>query len=146
MQGKPAKKSPAAKRSIQESKGKTQWEPDHTPMDAIFNDEGVPAGGTEVAPHLPFDPLEEQEQPMDPFTDHLDRPDPFRPMERKPGTVTRSGRASNPPELFMEQVYAVFDDSDAVEDYALLKQTDDPIALAAWTDTDTFHYHPARLS
>ncbi len=147
MQGKPAKKSPAAKRSIQESKGKTQWEPDHTPMDALFDAEGVPDRGSEVAPHLPFDPLEEQGQPMDPFNDqgddHLDRPDPFRPMERKPGTVTRSGRASNPPELFMEQVYAVLDDSDAVEDYELLQQTDDPIAFAARTDPDTLHYHQA---
>jgi hypothetical protein len=148
MQGKPAKKSPATKRSIHESKGKTQWEPDHTPMDDIVNDEGVPTRGSEVAPHLPFDPLEEQRQPMDPFNeqgdDHLDGPDPFRPMERKPGTVTRSGRASNPPELFMEQVYAVFiNDSDAVEDCELLKQTDDPIAFAARTDPDTLYYHQA---
>jgi hypothetical protein len=32
-------------------------------MDALFDAEGVPDRGSEVAPHLPFDPLEEQGQP-----------------------------------------------------------------------------------
>jgi hypothetical protein len=38
---------------------------------------------------------------------------------------------SNPPEHFMEMVYAVFDDTDAVEDYKMQTEAEDPIAFAA---------------
>jgi hypothetical protein len=56
------------------------------------------------------------------------------------GTTTRSGRASIPPELFMEQVYAVLDDSDAMEDYELQREAEDPIAFAATgSDPDPLH-------
>jgi hypothetical protein len=51
---------------------------------------------------------------------------------------------SIPQELFMEQVYAVLDDSDAVEDYELQREAEDPIAFAATgSDPDTLHYNAA---
>jgi hypothetical protein len=44
----------------------------------------------------------------------------------------------------MEQVYAVPDDSDAVEDYELQMEAEDPIAFAAsGSDPDTLHYNAA---
>jgi hypothetical protein len=45
----------------------------------------------------------------------------------------------------MEQIYAVFDNSDAVEDYELQKEAEDPIAFAASQsdDPDTLHYNQA---
>jgi hypothetical protein len=44
----------------------------------------------------------------------------------------------------MEQVYAVLDDSDAVEHYKLQREAEDPIAFAAsGSDPDTVHYNAA---
>jgi hypothetical protein len=44
----------------------------------------------------------------------------------------------------MEKVYAVLDDSDAVEDYELQREAEDPIAFAArGSDPDTLHYNTA---
>jgi hypothetical protein len=44
----------------------------------------------------------------------------------------------------MEQVYAVLDASDAVEDYELQREAEDPIAFAAnGLDPDTLHYNAA---
>jgi hypothetical protein len=43
---------------------------------------------------------------------------------------TQFGRVSSPPECFMEQVYAIFDDSDEVKDYKIQKDAEDPIAFA----------------
>jgi hypothetical protein len=44
----------------------------------------------------------------------------------------------------MEQVYAVLDDSDAVEDYELQREAEDPIAFAAsGSDPVTLHYNAA---
>jgi hypothetical protein len=49
-----------------------------------------------------------------------------------------------PPERFMEMVYAVFDDTDAVEDYKMQKEAKDPIAFAASSgDPDTLPYKDA---
>ncbi len=44
----------------------------------------------------------------------------------------------------MEMVYAVFDDTDAVEDYEMQTKAEDPIAFAAsWGDPDTLSYKDA---
>ena len=44
----------------------------------------------------------------------------------------------------MAQVYAVLDDSDAVEDYELQREAENPIAFAAsGLDPDTLHYNAA---
>jgi hypothetical protein len=110
MEGKPTKKG-TAKDAIKGTKQKIHWEPDHTLIDDVIStDEGVPQQGDEPAPHLPFVPLEEQRE------EGQEHADPSLCMECPPGTITRSGRVSSPPELFMEQIYAAFDDSDAVED------------------------------
>jgi hypothetical protein len=46
--------------------------------------------------------------------------------------------------FFMEQIYAAFEDSDAVEDYELQKEAEDPIAFAtSHSDPDTLHYNQA---
>jgi hypothetical protein len=52
---------------------------------------------------------------------------------------------SNPPELFvLEQVFTVFNNSNAVEDYKLQKEAEDPIAFAAsQSDPDALHYNQA---
>jgi hypothetical protein len=105
MQGKAIEKSPGAE-------SKFQWEPDHTPMDAGFAEEGLPEEG-EVSvpqPHLSFDPFDEKGEI---------HPEELPPGSSSHGTTTRSGRQSNPPERFMEMVYAVFDDTDAVRDYEM---------------------------
>jgi hypothetical protein len=101
MQGKAINKPPGAK-------SKFQWEPDHTPMDAGFAEEGLPEEG-EVSvpqPHLPFDPFDEKGEI---------HPEESPPGASSHGTTTRSGRQSNPPKRFMVMVYTVFDDTDAVE-------------------------------
>jgi hypothetical protein len=135
MEGKPTKKG-TAKVAIKGTKQKIHWEPDHTPIDDVITDEGVPQQGDEPAHHLPFDPLEEQRE------EGQEQADPFLRMERPPGTITRSGRVSSPLELFMEQIYAAFDDSDAVEDYELQREAEDPIAFAASrSGPDTLHYN-----
>ncbi len=131
MQGKAIKKVPG-------TKGKVQWEPDHSPLDAGYSEEGVPLEeeGSVPQPHLPFDPFDEEgEHPNQEAS-------PAGASAR--GTTTRSGRQSNPPERFMEMVYAVFDDTDAVEDYELQKEAEDPIAFAASRgDPDTLSYKDA---
>ena len=44
----------------------------------------------------------------------------------------------------MEMVYAVFDDTDAVDDYKMKKEAEDPIAFAASRgDPDTLSYNDA---
>jgi hypothetical protein len=137
MEGKPTKKG-TAKVAIKGTKQKIHWEPDHTPIDDVITDEGVPQQGDEPAPHLPFDPFEEQRE------EGQEQADPFLCMERPPGTITQSWRVSSPPELFMEQIYAAFDDSDAVEVYDLQQEAEDPIAFAAsQSDPDTLHFNQA---
>ena len=137
MQGKTIKKVPE---TPAQKGARVTWEPDHTPMDSLFPQQGVPQqGGNQVpAPHLPFDPSEEQGE-----SDNEDPPPPH-PGEPPRDTSTRSGRVSSPPELFMEQVYAVLDDTDAVEDYELQREAEDPIAFAAGkSDPDTLYYNQA---
>jgi hypothetical protein len=127
IQGKAVKKSPGAE-------SKFQWEPDHTPMDAGFAEEGLPeeGEGSVPQPHLPFDPFDEKGEI------HLEESPPGASSH---GTSTQSGRQSNPPERFMEMVYAVFDDTDAVEDYEMQKEAEAPIAFAASRgDPDTLSY------
>ena len=46
----------------------------------------------------------------------------------------------------MHKAFAAFDDSDAVEDYELQKETEDPITFATSKDPDTLHYHEAMIS
>jgi hypothetical protein len=41
MEGKPTKKDPE-KDAIKGTKQKIKWEPDHTPIDDVITDEGVP--------------------------------------------------------------------------------------------------------
>jgi hypothetical protein len=127
MQGKAIKKSPGAK-------SKFQWEPDYPPMDAGFAEEGLPEEreGSVPQPHLPFGPFDEKGEI---------HPEESPPGASSHGTTTRSGRQSDPPERFMEMVYAVFDDTDAVEDYKMQTKAEDPIAFAAsWRDPDTLSY------
>jgi hypothetical protein len=65
-------------------------------------------------------------------------------MEHPPETITPSGRVPNPPELFVEQVFTVSNDYDAVEEYKLQKEAEDPIAFAAsQLDPDTLYYNQA---
>jgi hypothetical protein len=105
----------------------------HTPMGNDVPGELCPQGG-DFAPHLLFAQYEEQgDSRQEGFND------PPEPEERSPETITRSGRA--PPEPFMEQVHAAFDDSDAVEDYKLQKEADDPITFTtSWPDPKSRHY------
>ncbi len=105
----------------------------HTPMGNDVPGELCPQGG-DFAPHLLFAQYEEQgDSRQEGFND------PPEPEERSPETITRSGRA--PPEPFMEQVHAAFDDSNAFEDYKLQKEADDPIAFTtSWPDPESRHY------
>ena len=137
MAGKPALPS-FDSQGIYDSNEKVQFEPDHTPINEDITVDPIPVQGDQVAPHLPFDPFQEQGGPR------LGKPTRLLASGRPPGTTTPSGRVSTPPELFMEQVYAVFDDTDAVEDYELQKEAEDPMAFAAsGSDPDTLHDNAA---
>jgi hypothetical protein len=113
MAGKPALPSKGIKKSNQLIRA----EPDHTPINHDIPEDPILVPEEPDEPQLPFDSLQEQASRTLEESTHL------LPSGRPPGTTTRSGRASIPPELFMEQVYAVLDDSDAVEDYELLQKT-----------------------
>jgi hypothetical protein len=106
-------------------------------MDAGFAEEGLPEEeeGSVLQPHLSFDPFDKKGEI---------HPEELPPGASSRGTTTQSGRQSNPPERFMEMVYAVFDDTDAVEDYKMQTEAEDPIACAAsWGDLDTLSYKDA---
>jgi hypothetical protein len=130
MAGKPALPSKGIKKPNQLIRA----EPDHTPINHDIPEDPILVPAEPDEPQLPFDPLQELTGRSVEESTHL------LPSGRPPGTTTRSGRASIPPELFMEQVYAVLDDSDAVEDYELQREAEDPIAFAAsGSDPDTLH-------
>ena len=134
MAGKPALPSKGIKKSNQLIRS----EPDHTPINHDIPEGPIPVQEEHDEPQLPSDPPQEQEGRR------LEETTQLLPSGRPPGTTTRSGRVSIPPELFMEQVYAVLDDSDAVEDYELQREAEDPIAFAATgSDPDTLHYNAA---
>jgi hypothetical protein len=94
-------------------------------------------GRAEEGDPLPLDPPT-PEQVEDQGEEELP---PSLPPEQ--GTTTRSGRTSVPPQRFIE-AYAVLDDSDAVEDYELQRDAEDPIAFAAnGSDPDSLYYNQA---
>jgi hypothetical protein len=132
------KRQGKAIKKLQGAKSKFQWEkPDHTGMDAGFAEEGLPeeGEGSVLQPHLPFDPFDEKGEI------HLEE---LPPGASSHGTTTQSGRQSNPPERFMEMVYTTFDDTDAVEDYKMQIEAEDPIAfVASRGDPDTLSYKDA---
>ena len=69
-------------------------------------------------------------------------PDPER--HRHPDSTRRSTRVSAPPRRFMEEVYSVLDETEAIEDYETQHLAEDPIAFAASkSDPDTLHYGEA---
>jgi hypothetical protein len=126
MTGKPL--LPAA---AKDHKRQVRLEPDHTPFNHDITEDPSSVQGGHDDHQLPF--LHQQGRRLDETIRHppSQRP-PGSPLQSgraalPSGTTTRSGRASIPPELFMEQVYAVLDDSDAVEDYELQREAEDPI-------------------
>ena len=137
MEGKPVLRS-IDPQSNREGQSQVTVEPDHTPINHDIPEDVTPDQGSIPSPHLPFDPFETQGD------NRLGKATRLPTNGRPQGTFTRSGRASNPPELFMEQVYAALDDTDAVEDYELQTEAEDPIAFAAsGSDPDTLHYNAA---
>jgi hypothetical protein len=142
MTGKPLLPSAA-----KDHKRQVRLEPDHTPINHAIPEDPIPAQGGHDEPQLP---LQQEGHGLDRTASH---PPSGRPpgslfqagrAALPSGTITRSGRASIPPELFMEQVYAVLDDSDAVEDYEFQREAEDSIAFAAnGSDPDTLHYDAA---
>jgi hypothetical protein len=131
MTGKPHLPSAA-----KDYKRQVRLEPDHTPINHDIPEDPIPVQGGHDEPPLPF---QQEGHGLDGTTRHppSGRP-PGSPLQAgraalPSGTTTRSERASIPPELFMEQVYAVLDDSDAVEDYELQREAEDLIAFAAST-------------
>jgi hypothetical protein len=129
MTGKPP--SPSAAKYY---KRQVRLEPDHTPFNHDIPKDPIPVQGGHDEPQLS---LQQEGHRLDGVTCHppYGRP-PRSPLQAgraalPSGSTTRSGRASIPPELFMEQVYAGLDDSDAVEDYELQREAEDTIAFAA---------------
>jgi hypothetical protein len=128
MNGKPLLPSAAKDHTRQ-----VRLEPDHTLINHDITEDPIPVQGGHDDPQLP---LQQEGRRLDETIRHppSGRP-PGSPLQSgrvalHSGTTTRSGRASIPPELFMEQVYAVLDDSDAVDDYELQREAEDPIAFA----------------
>jgi hypothetical protein len=133
--------------AAKDHKRQVRLEPYHTPINHDITEDPIPVQGDHDEPQLP---LQQKGHRLGETIHHA-------PSGRPPGsllqsgravlpsgTTTRSGRASIPPELFMEQVYAVLDDSDAVEDYELQREAEDPITFAAsGSDPDTLHYNAA---
>jgi hypothetical protein len=136
MTGKPLLPSAA-----KDHKRQVRLEPDHTPINHDITEDPISVQGGHDKPQLP---LQQEGRRLDETICHLPSLQSGR-TALPSGTTTRSGRASIPPELFMEQVYAVLDDSDAVEDYELQRAAEDPIAFAAnGSDPDiTLHYNAA---
>jgi hypothetical protein len=140
MTGKPLLPS-----ATKDYKRQVRLELDHTPFNHDITEDHILVQGGNDEPQLP---LQQEGHGLDETTRHppSGRPPGF-PLQAEraalpSGTTTRSGRASIPPQLFMEQVYAVLDDSDAVEDYELQREAEDPIAFAAnGSDPDTLHYN-----
>ena len=131
-------KAPLPSKGIKKSNQLIRSEPDHTPINHDISEGPIPVQEEPDETQLPLDPPQEQEG------HRLEEATQLPSSGRPPVTTTRSGRASIPPELFMEQVYAVLDDSDAVEDYELQREAEDPIAFAAsGADPDTLHYNAA---
>jgi hypothetical protein len=125
-------------KGIKRSNQLIKSEPDQTPISHDITEDPISVPEEPDESQLPFDPLQEQAGCTLEECTHL------LPSGRPPGTTTRSGRAFIPPELFMEQVCAVLDDSDAVEDCGLQREVEDPIAFAAsGSDPDTLHYNAA---
>ena len=84
MEGKLTKKG-HAKDAIKGTKEKIQWEPDHTPIDDVMMSSLMREScnrETKPAPHLPFNPLEEQRE------EGQEQADPFLHIECPPGTIT----------------------------------------------------------
>jgi hypothetical protein len=138
MTGKPLLLSAA-----KDYKRQVRLEPDHTPIDHDITEDRIPVQGGNDDSQLP---LRQEGQGLEYNTRHPpSRRPPGSPLQAvraalPSGTTTRSGRASIPRELFMEKVYAVLDDSDAMEDYELQREAEDPIAFAArGSDPDTLH-------
>jgi hypothetical protein len=97
-------------KGIKKSNQLIRSEPDHTPINHDITEDPILVPEDPDESQLPFDPLQEQAgRTLEESTHRM-------PSGRPPGTTTRSGRASIPPELFIEQVYAVLDYSDTVED------------------------------
>jgi hypothetical protein len=129
-------------------KRQVRLEPDHTPINHDITEDPIPVQGGHDDPQLPLQ--QEGHRLGETFRHPPSGRPPGSPLQSGRaalpfGTTTRSGRASIPPELFMEQVYAVLDDSDAVKDYELQREAEDPIAFAATgSDPDTLHYNAAK--
>ena len=80
-------------------------------------------------------PLKEEVPPQPP-------PDPDR--HRHPDATRRSTRTRAPIRRLHESAYAVLSDADAIEDYEIQEQAEDPIAFAAnGSDPDTLSYKAA---
>jgi hypothetical protein len=142
MTGKPLLPSAA-----KDYKRQVRLEPDHTPFKHDITEDPIPVKGGHDEPQLP---LQQEGHSLDETIRHPPSEcPPGSPLQAQraalpSGTTTRSGRASIPPELFMEQVYAVVDDSDAVEDYKIQREAEDSIAFATrGSDSDTLHYNAA---
>jgi hypothetical protein len=145
MTGKPPLPSAA-----KDYKRQVRLEPDHTPINHDIPEDPIPVQGGHDDPQLPMQ--QEGHGLGESFCHPPSGRPPGSPLQAgraalPSGTTTLSGRASIPPELFMEQVYAVLDDSDSVEDYELQREAEDPIAFAAsGLDPDTLHYNAAMIA
>jgi hypothetical protein len=99
-------------------------------------------------------PFQDQELPVNderpnPVPEDQELPPPAEAQThpsqyRHPDATRRSTRQTNPPRRLIETAYAVLDDFDAVEDYEIQDQAEDPIGFAASkSDPDTLHFNAA---
>jgi hypothetical protein len=93
-------------------------------------------GGAQLSEELPVEILHlNAEVPPEP-------PDPER--HRHPEATRRSTRTPAPSQRLIESAYAVLEDQEAVEDYEVQEQADDPIAFVANnSDPDTLNFKDA---
>ena len=110
--------------------------PNHESLEFDFVDPGGTADEPQQVPKDP-PPLLHREQPIPDVP-----PDPER--HRHPEATRRSTRQTKPIRRLMENVFGVLDDTDAVEDYEIQTEAEDPIAFAASkSDPDTLNYKDA---
>jgi hypothetical protein len=113
--------------------------PDEGPLQFNFADMGETG---EDPPEL--DQASQGPLSVEPMDHHVDSEPPDPERHQHPESTRRSTCQPNPTRRLIETAYAVLDESDAVEDYKIQVQAEDPIAFATSKfDPDTLHYNDA---
>jgi hypothetical protein len=116
-----------------------------SPMDFDFDNQDDEGADDLLPLEVPRDSTDDVALPIPPLPPDSSFVTPPSPRRIRPTEPTRrSTRNIKPPNRLIETAYAVFDDTDAVEDYEAQSLAEDPIAFASSkSDPDTLYYNEA---